>query len=85
MPNADARSCNFSSIQRFKQILCPFEGPSDPTDLHSAIKASCDAGEMINSGYILWYLRPELQGESKQNVDEPSDGPESPKGSFSNG
>ncbi len=60
-------------------------GFADPTELHSVIKASCDAGEMIDSGYILWYLKPELQGKSNQNVDEPSDGPESPNGRFSNG
>ena len=57
-------------------------GFADPTELHSAIKASCDAGEMIDSGYILWYVRQELQVESKQNVDEPSDGPESPNVRF---
>jgi hypothetical protein len=57
----------------------------DSTELHSAIKASCDAGEMVDSGYILWYLGPGLQGQSNQNVDEPSEGPESPNGHFSNG
>jgi hypothetical protein len=60
-------------------------GFADPAELHSAIRASCDAGEMIDSGYILWYLRPELPGESNQDVDKPSDGPESPNSPFSNG
>lgn len=60
-------------------------GFADPTELHLAIKASCDAGEMIDSGYILWYIKPELQGESNQNVDEPSDRPESPTGRCDNG
>lgn len=59
-------------------------GFADPTELHLAIKASCDAGEMIDSGYILWYIKPELQGESNQNVDEPSDRPESPTGRCDN-
>ena len=45
-------------------------GFADSRELHSAIKASCDAGEMINSGYILWYLRPKLNGESNLNVDD---------------
>ena len=58
-------------------------GFAHPAELHSTMKASCDAGEMIDSGYILWYLRRELQLESRQNVDEPSDRPESPNGRFS--
>ena len=49
-------------------------GFADSTELHSAIKASCLAGELIDSGYILWYLNPKLLGESNLTVDEPSDG-----------
>lgn len=60
-------------------------GFADSTELHSAIKASCDAGEMVESGYILWYLRTELQCESDQNVDDPSDESDSSNGHFSKG
>ena len=31
-------------------------GFADSTELHAAIRASCDPGEMIDSGYILWYV-----------------------------
>jgi hypothetical protein len=77
---------DFSRMESFaRNVLQTKYGFADSTELRSAIKASCDAGELIDSGYILWYLKPRLQGESNEDIDEPSDGPESPTGRFPNG
>lgn len=56
---------DFHRMERFAGIhLLSKYGFVDSKELKLAIEASCNAGELIDSGYILWYLKPQLQGES---------------------
>nr|WP_201443468.1 hypothetical protein [Pirellula staleyi] len=67
---------DFYRMERFaRHVLQTKYGFADSVELRSTIKASCDAGELIDSGYILWYLIPKLRSDSNQNVDEPTDRP----------
>jgi hypothetical protein len=53
------RMANFAS----KDLQTKY-GFCDLRELHQVIQTSCDSGELVHSGYILWYLASEPRNES---------------------